>query len=165
MFRRSYLFAAGCIVAMAVCSLCLVWFLAGVIFCGVNLRDSMKHFSQRHLEATAAINRVYEHFHSHGQWPVKADIEGLGKRWMPCGWEYEGDPEQGGPVIWLHGPNHMILSYRFTPPQHGAVSNTWTLSVEGDKTQFQSDIAYSLEVGGENPPSPNQNTDRDSDKQ
>ena len=30
----------------------------------------------------------------------------------------------------------MIISYRFTPPEQGAVDNIWTLSVEGDKSTF-----------------------------
>ncbi len=47
--------------------------------------------------------------------------------------------------MWLHGPWHMILSYRFAPPQQGAASNTWTLSVEGDKSTFPADVGYSLQ--------------------
>jgi hypothetical protein len=52
--------------------------------------------------------------------------------------------------MWLHGPWHMILSYKFAPPQQGAVSNTWTLSVEGDKSTFSADVSYSLQ----SPPEP-----------
>ena len=40
--------------------------------------------------------------------------------------------------------HHMILRINFPPPQQGAVSNTWTLSIEGDKSTFPADVGYSL---------------------
>lgn len=133
-----------------VSTLCLVLLVASIVGCiRREIQQSMRDFRQRHLEATPAIERAYAHFRDHGRWPTKANLERTDQQWLPPEWEYESDPEQGGPVMWLHGPCHMMLSYRFAPPQEGAVSNTWTLSVEGDKSTFPADVGYSLQSPSE----------------
>ncbi len=47
--------------------------------------------------------------------------------------------------MWRDGPWHLSLIYRFAPPQNGAVDNTWTLSIEGDKSTFPAEVDYSLQ--------------------
>ena len=132
-------------IAVVVSTLCLVFLGASIVgYIRREIQQSMKDFRQRHLEATQAIQRAYAHFREQGRWPAKADLERAGQRWLPPEWQYESDPEQGGPVMWLHGPSHMILSYKFELQQQGAVSNTWTLSVEGGKSTFPAKVGYSL---------------------
>ena len=46
-------------------------------------------------------------------------------------------------MILLHGPWHSMIAYRFVPPEKGAISKSWELSVEGDLSHFQSDVDYS----------------------
>lgn len=124
----------------------------GLVFLGASIfgfirreiGQSSTDFRQRHLEATQAIERVYAHYRDHGSWPSKVDVERVGQQWLPPEWEYENDSELGGPIVWLHGPYHMMLFYRFAPPQQGAVSDTWTLSIEGDKSTFAADVGYQL---------------------
>lgn len=117
-----------------------------------DLEKAKTDFSQRHLEATETINRIYSFFGRNGRWPMKTDFDASGRHWMPPDWQYEGDPDQGGAVIWLHGPLHMIISYRFLPPEQGLVSNVWSLSFEGDKSTFQADVDYSLDLDDERDP-------------
>ena len=141
----------GAVVKVAVVSaLCIVLYWASLFACiGWQFKQALKDFPKRHLEATQAIERVYVHFRGHGGWPAKADLERAGQRWLPPEWEYENDSELG-PLMWLHGPWHMNLYYRFAPPQQDAVNNAWTLSVEGDKSTFPADVDYSLQ----SPPEP-----------
>src|SRR5258707_15504604 len=94
----------------------------GFVIFGVGayyLKHSMSSFRDRHIEATNAIERIYAHYLRSGQWPMKANLTAPGKLELPPDWNYEDDADLGGPVIWVHGPYHMILSYRFSPPEHG----------------------------------------------
>ena len=118
------------LIGAIVSTLCVAVLVGSIVIVGCIRRDiqqSMKDFRQRHLEATQVIEYAYAYFRDHGDWPSKADLERADQQWLSRGWEYNNDPTQEGPIMWLHGPNHMILSYRFTPPQQGAASNTWTL--------------------------------------
>jgi hypothetical protein len=124
--------------ALAACVVCV--FLGGF---GWELKRAERQFQARHLEASGAIEYAYAYFQAHGRWPPSNIAAAADHAWLPPDWQYESlVDEEGGPRIWLHGPYHMILSYRFSPPQQGAISAAWTLSVEGDKTVFSSDARY-----------------------
>jgi hypothetical protein len=105
----------------------------------------LKAFPERHVEATAAIERIYAYYQEHGAWPPNDDDQSPVKQWLPPDWQYSGDGAVG-PVLWLHGPWHLILSYAFQVPDHGTVSNIWTFSNEGDKTAFPARVQYSLKA-------------------
>jgi hypothetical protein len=109
-------------------------------------KESTDQFSARHQEATSGIVHVYQFFIANGKWPSNSTVASSPSRWFPTGWEYAGDPQQGRATVWLHGPDHMILSYQFAPPQRGAVSKAWTLSIEGDKIHFTSAVTYPVSV-------------------
>ena len=127
-------------------AVCIALYLVGLFFyLGLQFKQTLREFPKRHLEATQAIELAYAYFHEHGRWPTKADLERGGQRWLPSGWGYESNPEFGGPFIWLDGPEHMSIIYRFGPPQQGAVDNMWSLSVEGDKRAFPADVKYSVQ--------------------
>jgi hypothetical protein len=134
----------GAIVTVAIASAVCVLLVLPFVSMGWQFKQALKEFPKRHLEATQAIERAYAHFREHGRWPTKADLERDGQRWLPPGWEYESNPELGGPFMGRDGPWHLSLVYKFAPPQQGAVDNTWTLSVEGDKSTFPADVDYSL---------------------
>ena len=141
-------------VVSALCTLlywvgCSLYWAGLSAYVGREFQQDLKEFPKRHLEATQAIERAYAHLRENGSWPTKTEFERAGQRWLPPEWKYESDPDQGGPCIFLFGPWHMILTYRFAPPQHGEVDNTWTLSVEGDKRTFPADAVYSLKSAPE----------------
>jgi hypothetical protein len=110
-------------------------------------RWSMTDFARRHFEATAGIERVYGYFEQNEHWPAKSVVESPGNQWFPAGWAYEFYPDQGGPSIGLHGPNHMIIAYRFVVPRNGALSASWILSIEGDGNKFDAEAAYAPSPG------------------
>jgi hypothetical protein len=133
----------GAIVTVAIASAVCVLLVLPFVSMGWQFKQSLKEFPKRHLEATQAIERAYAHFREHGRWPTKADVERGGQRWLPPGWGYASDSDElGGTLMWLDGPWHLTLIYRFAPPQQGAVGNTWTLSNEGDKSTFPADVDY-----------------------
>jgi hypothetical protein len=124
-------------------ALCLVFWAASVPGCNRLREQPVKDFGQRHTEATVAIQRAYAYYRRYQRWPSQAEMEAGGKPWLPPKWQYVDAQNQGGPVLWLHGPEHMILSYRFAPPQQDAVNRTWAVSFEGDKRTFPADVDYS----------------------
>jgi len=66
-----------------------------------------------------------------------------GRSRLPLGWTYSlHPPEEGGATLILNGPYHLSLCYRFAPPEHGHISDTWILSLEGDKSTFHAGVAY-----------------------
>jgi hypothetical protein len=96
---------------------------------------------ERHREARPIIEFAYAHFAQHGRWPQPTEIEEAGHRLSSSNWEYAIDSADGPPVIWQHGPYHMIISYRFTRPA-AENSDLWILSVEGSKSEFRADSPY-----------------------
>jgi hypothetical protein len=113
-----------------------------VIIIGWDLRRSLTALRGRHIEATEAIQRVYAFYGRQGRWPTKSEIEASGNPSIPETWDYSSDPQGTYAVLSLHGQYHSSLHYWFSPPRQGAVCNTWTLSVEGDKSEFEADVDY-----------------------
>jgi|LakMenEpi03Aug12_release.lakeMendotaPanAssembly.Ray.scaffolds.fasta_scaffold704299_1 hypothetical protein len=114
-----------------------------LISLSLGIEVARKNFRARHLEATNAIDHVYAYFKNHGHWPSDDPEEESNRLWLPPDWKYKSCAEgKGGTAIWLHGPYHMTLLYRFLPPKPGAASAEWTLSLEGDKAVFLSEAHY-----------------------
>ncbi len=102
-----------------------------------DVNQSRQTLQARHVEATATIEFVYGHYSQHQEWPSVEQVSAAGV--LPPQWKYDVDSMSA--AIWLNGSYHMAIYYRFMPPQP-AVSRTWTLSFEGDKTEFAADADY-----------------------
>jgi len=109
-----------------------------VVVCFVwDVNQSRQTLQARYVEATATIEFVYGHYSQHQEWPSVEQVSGAGV--LPPQWQYDVDAMSA--TIWLNGSYRMAIYYRFMPPQP-AVSRTWTLSFEGDKTEFIADADY-----------------------
>lgn len=95
-------------------------------------------FIGRHLEATKFIACVYEHFQVNGSWPTQEEVGVATGVQVPAGWQYVMHPDQGSPVLLLHGRHHMMLAHEFAPSSGSRERNSWGLSIEGDKSWFAS---------------------------
>ena len=113
----------------------LIWNLS------VDFPRQRQALQERHREARPIIELAYAHVAQHGKWPQPAEIEAAGHQLNSSNWQYEIDSDVGPPVIWLHGPYHMAISYRFSPPTVER-SDLWTLSVEGSKSEFRAETPY-----------------------
>lgn len=119
----------------------LGWF---SIFC-VQVRRAVDGFAPRHSEATGAIESVYAFYDRNGRWPENADMAPPGQHWLPPDWTYDFDPANGiEPRLFLHGPYHLFLDYRFEAPRQGVASRDWDRCWEGDHKYFKSDASYSV---------------------
>jgi hypothetical protein len=115
-------------------------FVSSTFYLWRNVSNEREQFARRHAEAKEAIEGTYAYFANHDKWPTGDDFAVIGGQAVSLGWMYSSDPEP--PVIWLHGPYHMILSYHFEAPNDGKVSNVWTLSCEGDKSFIKAQTPY-----------------------
>jgi hypothetical protein len=138
---RSLLFA---VLAVGVICLAVGALLVGFVNFVYDFRKSKKEFPQRHREVTQSINRIYAHLQRHKRWPTQAEITAGGM--LPPEWTYSDHPDQIGPIITRHGPNHMAISYEFEPPQQGPLNTEWTFGIEGSKRRFQADVSYSADA-------------------
>ena len=107
-----------------------------------QFRHSYKTFPDRHLEVTAFIDAVYSYFADQGRWPDAATASSLSR--LPAEWIYSDktDPSDSmsAPLMCLHGPYHMSLTYYFEPPNGQAINSEWIVSLEGDKRQFEAAV-------------------------
>jgi hypothetical protein len=126
-----------------------------MIYAGSALRRSRDAFVERHSEARPLIESVYRHYSDTGTWPTNEDIAGHSV--APADWVYSArtDPSdpQSPPMLALHGPYHTSLAYYFEPPKNGTISRRWKFSWEGDKTVFEAQQHYSLDLNSPYQPS------------
>jgi hypothetical protein len=129
----------GLIVAVAVSAVILFAFL---LYRAVHdFRGSLADMRRRHLEATDTINNVYSWYRAKNRWPSKSEFDASVRLALASDWVYDSDGKYAG--LMIHGPYHTILVYQFEPPAPGSFCRTWTLSMEGDKSQFQGEVEYS----------------------
>ena len=119
--------------------------LLGLVILSLSIYSNVKTaraFPLRHVEATDFIEWAYAERQANGRWPSAAEFEDASRELLPDDWSSEGDPARGGPVVYLHGPDHMILSYRFSVSQKGEASKRWRLSGEGSTSFFEANVDY-----------------------
>jgi hypothetical protein len=124
----------GGIVAVLVVVSLPIGFLARLAW---DVRRSIVAVKARHAEASSAVRFVYEYRDLLGIWPTPEIVEASAT--LPPSWEYHVDALS--PVLWLHGPYHMSVSYRFaTPPREP--TREWEFCLEGDDAKFTADADY-----------------------
>jgi hypothetical protein len=129
----------GCLITL--CAVCAVIMIpAGVI--SYQFAKAKAEFLNRHHEAREYIEARYRGYLKNGSWSITKDQRAETLPSLPDDWEHEENPALGGPAIWLHGPLHMMLVYRFEVPKNDSISRQWIFSVEENRSRFDADVAY-----------------------
>lgn len=97
------------------------------------------------MEATSAIEHIYDHYIRFGEWPDQDTLEAICRETLPSDWSCEARESQ--PVLSVRGAYHLSLYYHFEPPSKGAPTREWSFNIEGSNRYFQADDEYSVEQG------------------